>query len=55
MNVFAIPNCFLIAEEVPGVILGLATPSSFTDEQELRNTAFLDHRALNKPVELRWA
>jgi hypothetical protein len=55
VNVFADPELFLNRfEEVPGAVLGLGDAQFIRlDEQELRNTAFLDHRALNKPVELR--
>ena len=55
MNVFADPELFLNRyEEVPGVVLGLGDAQFIRlNEGELRGTSFLDHRELNKPVELR--
>ncbi|MSQ98679.1 MAG: hypothetical protein EXR85_05200 [Xanthomonadales bacterium] len=55
MNVFTDPELFLNRyEEVPGVVLGLGDAQFIRlNERELRRTSFLDHRELNKPVELR--
>jgi len=55
VNVFADPELFLNRfEEVPGVVLGLGDAQFIRlDESELRRTTFLDHRELDKPVELR--